>query len=88
MAPGEALEVPIFWLWAEKTAQDLIVAGAGDMRLARDAWRWLQRGRLLAGPALTDATCRHGTRPMVGIALCVALSRARRILNGTPPHGC
>jgi hypothetical protein len=118
MSLGEALEVPILWLWAEKMAEDMIVAsegrapqatfefratrdvltltllladvhrssadlpvdcleltrdhlsvtprwlvwcgsrldapnvaaGASDIRLARDAWRWLRRSRLLAGP--------------------------------------
>lgn len=154
MARGDALQVPVCWLWAEKAAGDLIaasdvavspatfefrttrdvlaltlfladldrssgevpadclelirdhlavtlnwlrwcqsgldaaahvVASATDMRLARDTWRWLRRGRLLAGPALTDATCEHHASPMVATAICVGLSRARHILNRTPP---
>jgi len=152
---GKALEVPIFWLWAEQTAEDLVVAsqgmgspaifefratrdvlaltlflaevdrssadlpvgrlelvrdylavaprwltwcrsrldaaeaatGASDIRLARDAWRWLGRGRLLAGPALTGLASGDGVASgggvgsTMGAACCVGLSRARRIID-------
>jgi hypothetical protein len=149
MGLGKALEVPIFWLWAEKVAEDLIaaghgmqspatfeyratrdvlaltlflaevdrtwadlpvgclerirdhmaiaprwlnwcrsglaaaevVAGASDMCLARAAWLWLGRGRLLAGPGFAGLACGHEAGLTAGAACCVGLNRARRIVD-------
>jgi hypothetical protein len=144
MAAGNALEIPIAWLWAEKAAEDLIMAteeaaapatfefratrdvlaltlflastnrspvdppagslalirdylavtprwlvwcqsflaspdpAAGtDASLARNAWRWLERGRLLA--AVDSHACMHEACPET--AWHIGLCRARAIIN-------
>jgi hypothetical protein len=144
-----AFDVPLAWLWAETTAEDLIAAGedavrpgtfefratrdvlaltlfladvdrssAGlpanclqllrdhlavasgwlawcrsrldgpqaatstpDMGLAKEAWRWLRRGRLLAGPGLNDVACCDDAWSIAGPALPIGLSRARRVVD-------
>jgi hypothetical protein len=149
MLLGKAFEVPLAWLWAETTAEDLIVAGEDaawrgtfefratrdvlaltlfladvdrssadlpanclellrdhlavatgwlawcrsrldgpqaamgtpDLRLARDAWRWLRRGRLLAGPGLDGTACGDDAYSTAAPACRVGLSRARRIVD-------
>jgi hypothetical protein len=154
MAPAEPLDVPIRWLGAEQTAEDLIVScegrvspatfefratrdvlalahfladaerhpadlclgwlelthdglaahrwlawcrsrldradmfiGATDMRMARNAWRWLGRGRLLGGPAYAGLACGGEGDPVQGAACCIGLRRARQIIDGGMAEG-
>ncbi|WP_432992222.1 hypothetical protein [Dactylosporangium sp. CA-233914] len=52
-----------------------------DMRLAGDAWRWLRRSRLLAGPGLNDVAGDDDAWWIAGPACRVGLSRARRVVD-------
>ena len=56
--------------------------GASDMRMARNAWRWLGRGRLLGGPAYAGLACGGEGDSVQGAACCIGLRRARQIIDG------
>jgi hypothetical protein len=69
------------WLaWcASRLETETVVAGGADLDLARNAWLWLGRSRLLAasaptGPACVDAATRMGAGSHIGLA------HARRIV--------
>jgi len=146
MAPDRLVGVPIVWLWAEQTAEDLIVASDGpvspatfefratrdvlaltlfltgvaarsavstrhlavirnrlsvtsewmawcasrldgqgvstdaaNLCLARNAWLWLRRSRLLDAAALTATAC-CDTVTSTGAGCCLGLHHARRIV--------
>jgi len=71
------------WLaWCRSRLDGLQLAMATpEIRLATDAWQWLQRGRLLAGPGLDDVTCGDDACLASGPAYCLGLPRARRIVD-------
>ncbi|MGI5182483.1 hypothetical protein ACQEVZ_40090 [Dactylosporangium sp. CA-152071] len=77
------LAVATGWLaWCRSRLEEPQAAmSTPDIRLAKDAWRWLRRGRLLAGPGLNDAVCGDDARPIAGPACRVSLGRARRVVD-------
>jgi hypothetical protein len=71
------------WLaWCRSSLDRLeAVTGASDMRLARNAWRWLGRGRLLVGPTLACLACVDEAASIVGEACSVGVHLARQIVD-------
>jgi hypothetical protein len=61
---------------------DRLPAATADIRLARQAWRWLQQGRLLPGPQAERRT--RGEEPCrtTGVAACIGVDNARHLVGG------
>jgi Fe-S cluster assembly iron-binding protein IscA len=70
------------WLgWSDSQLSSPGAVAAADLRLARNAWRWLVQGRLLSAPeqAEPDNAYRAWTRPGAGCR--IGLMQAQRITD-------